>query len=123
MNFSEKFNKKPLNYVKAADLIEELKPGEMYEDYGQATEKVPIKALWISFSSQYRKDGKSAVVELAGKYDGKALNLPNNMIPVVEEILKDGESLSMIARGRVGIELYTYENNFGDQVGVKWCEM
>lgn len=122
-SFSDKFNKKPLEYLKAIELAEQLKEGVEYEDYGLVTEQVPVKNMWISFSSQYRKDGKSAVIELGGKFDGFALNAPNNMIPVIEDILKDGESLSLIARGKVGIELYHYENAFGDQIGVKWCDL
>lgn len=123
MRSFESLNRKPLAYVKPAEMIDKLGLTCEDEDHGQHTEPVVVKSLWISLSSEYREDKKSAVAELAGEFSGVAVNLPPHMIPIVEEITHDGESLSMIARGHLGICFYKYDNNFGEQAGVFWKDL
>lgn len=123
MNNFSKFNRKPLDYRKPAELFEVLeKNEEPNEDYGVTTVPVKVKNVWISLSSEYRADKKSAVAELVDP-EGVAVNLPPHMIPQVEEVLKDGESLSLIARGRVGLSFYEYSNKFGTQTGCFWVDL
>ncbi|MBO5839649.1 MAG: hypothetical protein J6R06_08255 [Bacteroidales bacterium] len=122
MKFAD-LNRKPLEYRKLADMTEALGLTEQHPDYGTTTPPVQVKSLWISLSSEYREDKKSAVAELGGDFEGVALNLPPHMIPVVEDILRDGESLSMIARGKVGLAFYEYENKFGMQTGAFWVDL
>lgn len=116
-------NRKPLDYFKPQEMIDKLGLTQTDDEHGECTVPVIVKSVWISLSSEYRADKKSAVAELAGDYEGIAVNLPPHMIPVVEEVLRDGESLSLIARGRVGIAFYNYENNFGEQAGVFWVDL
>lgn len=116
-------NRKPLEYLKCSEMIERLGFGSEDDEHGEFTDPVVVKSLWISLSSEYRTDKKSAVAELGGEYEGIAVNLPSHMIPVVEEVLKDGESLSLIARGKVGISFYNYENKFGTQASVFWVDL
>lgn len=122
MKFAD-LNRKPLEYRKLSDMVESLGLTEEHQDYGSSTVPVRVKNIWISLSSEYRDDKKSAVAELADDFEGVALNLPPHMIPVVEDILKDGESLSMIARGKVGLSFYEYENKFGTQTGAFWVDL
>ena len=116
-------NRKPLEYLKCSEMIERLGLEAEDDEHGECTEPVVVKSLWISLSSEYRADKKSAVAELAGDYEGIAVNLPSHMIPVVEDVLKDGESLSLIARGKVGLSFYNYENKFGIQASAFWVDL
>ena len=122
MKFAD-LNRKPLEYRKPYEMVEELGLTETHPEYGATTAPVKVKSLWISRSSEYREDRKSAVAELGGDHEGIAVNLPSHMIPVVDDILRDGESLSMIARGRVGLAFYEYENKFGQQTSAFWVDL
>lgn len=119
----ETLNREPLTYVKCADMYDQLDSGRDLEKYGTVSVPVKVKSVWISLSSEFRSDKKSAVAELGGEFDGTAVNLPSFMIPQVEDILRDGESLSLLARGKVGLEFYSYENKFGTQYACKWCDL
>lgn len=116
-------NREPLKYVKCAEMIERLGLESEDDKHGECTKPVVVKSLWISPTSKYRADKKSAVAELAGDFEGVAVNLPSHMIPVVEEVRKDGESLSLIARGKVGLSFYNYENEFGVQASAFWVDL
>lgn len=118
-----RFNRKPLEYAKCSEMIERLGLSSEDDEHGECTNPVVVKNVWISLSSEYRSDKKSAVAELGGDCEGIAVNLPSHMIPVVEDVLKDGESLSMIARGKVGLSFYNYENKFGEQASAFWVDL
>lgn len=116
-----KFNRTPLEYLKPAEVFASTDHVEV--DGREQTTNVLVKDLWIGHTSEFRSDKKSAVASLGGDLEGKAVNLPGYMIPVVEEILSNESAVSSIKRGKCGLVFYEYENDHGTFVGVDFVDI
>lgn len=88
---------------------------QLAEEYGlKATFKV--NAIYINKKGRY---GHQPVIAT----DNELVNAPHHMLEQVQEILSDGESVSLINNGYVGFKIYTYENQYGTQYAVEWIDL
>lgn len=115
------FNRKPLEYLKPAEVFASVNHVEV--DGREQTIDLAVKDLWIGHTSEFRSDKKSAVATFSGDMDGKAVNLPGYMIPVVEEILSNESAVSSMKRGKCALVFYEYTNDHGTFIGVDFVDV
>lgn len=75
-----------------------------------------VNALYINTKGKY---GDSPVIAT----NCELVNAPSHLTSVVKDVLKDGESLSLINNGKVGFNIYTYENQHGVCYGLNWLDL
>ena len=55
--------------------------------------------------------------------DNELVNASTTLMDSINDILDDSESINLILDRKVGFKFYTYENKFGEQFGVSWCDL
>ena len=75
-----------------------------------------VNALYINTKGKY---GDSPVIAT----NCELVNAPQHLTSVVKDVLNDGESLSLINNGKVGFNIYTYENQHGLCYGLNWLDL
>lgn len=85
------------------------------EKYGMAN---PFKVNAIHINSKGRYGEQPVIVT-----DNELVNAPHHLMNCVHEILKDGESVSMINSGHVGFKVYSYENAHGPNYSLEWVDL
>lgn len=90
-------------YIKPVDLT----LGEVYQVRGM-------------FTHEKGKYGTSGTIVL----NDSLLSAPSHMVSTIKEVLQDGESISLINKGLVGVKSYTYQSaNHGEQIGLEWVDI
>lgn len=75
-----------------------------------------VNALYINTKGKY---GDAPVIVS----DNELVNAPGHMLGTVEEVIIDGESLSLINNGYVGFKVYEYSNEHGEHFGIEWVDI
>lgn len=75
-----------------------------------------VNALYINTKGKY---GDSPVIAT----NNELVNAPQHLTSVVNDVLVDGESISLINNGKVGFNIYTYENQHGLCYGLNWLDL
>ncbi len=75
-----------------------------------------VNALYINTKGKY---GDAPVIAT----NCELVNAPQHLTKVVKEVLKDGESLALINNGKVGFNIYEYENQHGICYGLNWLDL
>lgn len=75
-----------------------------------------VNALYINTKGKY---GDAPVIAT----NNELVNAPQHLTAVVKDVLKDGESLSLINNGKVGFNIYEYENQHGVCYGLNWLDL
>lgn len=115
MSFAKKHNqgKNPFNFELKGDMPFK-KPAELVDDNG--LDKVyQIKGFYIN---KHGKFGDEPVIVT----DGCLVNAPSHMVNTVKDIMSDSESVHLVNNGEAWFKFYHYENQYGDQYGVEFCD-
>ena len=118
MSFTEHYNK--VNNIFDIDIsdFQFIKLKDVLSQFG----KNPIKVdgLYINNKSDY---GPHPVA--INKDHGLLIDFPSHMTDVVNEILKDAESISLIKKGCVGLRAQKYTSKKFNKVcyGVEWVDL
>ena len=75
-----------------------------------------VNAIFINRKGKY---GPQPVVAT----NNELVNLPGHLVDTAEQILKDGESVSLINNGCAGFKLYSYQNKYGTQYSIEWVDI
>lgn len=113
MSFANKHNQvqnlftfehsKDAPFIKPSDLT----LGEVYQVRGM-------------FTHEKGKYGTSGTIVL----NDSLLSAPTHMVATIKEVLQDGESISLVNKGLVGIKSYTYQSaSHGEQIGLEWVDI
>lgn len=87
--------------------LKELVVGETYV----------VRGVFVTSSEQY---GKSPVAIT----DGALINLPQHLVPEVEEIRRDEEMIAEIKSGKVGMRVYAYDSKQRkDCRSIEWVDI
>ena len=91
---------------------------DVFKNFGEKV--IKVDGLYINTKSDY---GDHPVV--INKDAGLLIDLPQHMTEVVEEILSDGESISLIKKGYVGLRAQKYISKKYKKTcyGVVWVDM
>lgn len=72
------------------------------------------------FTHEKGKYGTSGTIVL----NDSLLSAPSHMVSTIKEVLQDGESISLINNGLVGVKAYTYQSaKYGEQIGLEWVDI
>lgn len=100
--------------------------------------EIPKGFEYVDFATMARKYGidnpfkvNAIYINIKGKYgdqpviatDNELVNAPHHLTDNAREIMSDGESVAMINDGVVGFYLYEYENKYGTQYSLEWCDL
>ena len=101
MSFANKYNKGNIIFdIDIAD-FSFMKLSDIYTSYGKNV--IKVDGLYINKKSMYDPHPVAINVE-----EKMLIDLPEHMTETVKEILKDGESISLIKRGCVGLRATKY---------------
>jgi len=104
MSFASKHNKGAINWGIDTEGFEYYKLQDLYELVGD--DDLKLYGLFIN-SKNHSDYGASCVAILEDRF----VNLPQHMIPEIEEILSDAEDVAAIKAGKVGFRIRTYESD------------
>lgn len=102
MSFANKYNKgkERIFDIDISD-FQFMSLGEVFNNFGSIS--IKVDGLYINTKSDYGNHPVAINVD-----NGLLIDLPQHMTEVVNEILKDGESISLIKKGVVGIRAQKY---------------
>ena len=118
MSFADKYNK--VNTIFDID----IKDFEFMDGYGffekYECNVVKIDGLYINKKGLF-KDHPVAIIES----EKILLDLPSHMTDIVNEVLRDAESINLIKKGLVGIKAHEYVDSKYHKrcVGFDWCDL
>jgi hypothetical protein len=101
MSFAQKYNKGNVIFDIDITNFHFFKLEDIYASYGKG--EVKVDGLYINKKSKFDPHPVAINVE-----EKMLIDLPEHMTETVEEILKDGESISLIKRGCVGLRATKY---------------
>ena len=118
MSFAEKYNKVNTNIdidIKDFDFMDGY---DFIAKYGNNI--VKIDGLYINKKGMYKDHPVAILAD-----EKKLLDLPSHMTDIVNEILSDTESISLIKKGLVGVKAHEYTDKkyHKDCVGFDWCDL
>lgn len=102
MSFAEKYNKGIIFDIDITDFTF-MKLETAYTEYGDNV--VKVDGLYINKKGKYNPHPIAINVD-----EGLLIDLPEHMTEVVEDILKDAESISLIKKGAVGLRAKKYKD-------------
>lgn len=103
MSFANKYNKGNIIFDIDITDFNFMKLETMYAERGDNV--VKVDGLYINKKGKYNPHPVAINVD-----DGLLIDLPEHMTEVVEEILKDAESISLIKKGVVGLRAKKYKD-------------
>lgn len=118
MSFAKKYNKGNVIFdIDIAD-FSFMKLSDIYTSYGKNV--IKVDGLYINKKGIYKPHPVVINVE-----EKTLIDLPEHMTETVEEILKDGESISLIKRGCVGLRATKYTDKKYNKTcySVEWVDM
>lgn len=101
MSFANKYNKGNIIFDIDITDFSFMKLSDIYTSYGKNV--IKVDGLYINKKSKF--DPHPVAINIEEKM---LIDLPEHMTENVEEILKDGESISLIKRGCVGLRATKY---------------
>ena len=101
MSFANKYNKGNIIFDIDISDFNFMNLSDIYTSYGKNV--IKVDGLYINKKGKYSPHPVAINVE-----EKMLIDLPKHMTEVVEEILKEGESISLIKRGCVGIRARKY---------------
>lgn len=101
MSFAHKYNKGNIIFDIDITDFSFMKLSDIYTSYGKNV--VQVDGLYINKKGKFNPHPVAINVE-----EEMLIDLPEHMTETVEEILKDGESISLIKRGCVGLHVTQY---------------
>ena len=118
MSFAEKYNK--VNTIFDIDIkdFDFMDGYDFIAKYGNNI--VKIDGLYINKKGMYNDHPVAILVD-----EKKLLDLPSHMTDIVNEILSDDESISLIKKGLVGVKAHEYTDKkyHKNCVGFDWCDL
>lgn len=118
MSFANKYNKGNIIFDIDITDFSFMKLSDVYTSYGKNV--IQVDGLYIN------KKGKFNPHPVAINIEEKMLiDLPEHMTETVEDILKDGESISLIKRGCVGLCATKYKDKKYNKTcySVEWVDL
>lgn len=106
MSFASKHNKGAIDWGTDTKEFEYFKLQDLYEMDMGIDEPIKIKGLFIN-SGTNSEYGASCCAIL----EDRLVNLPQHMIPEIEEILQSDEDVNDIKAGKVGFYIRTYQSD------------
>ena len=103
MSFAKKYNKGNIIFDIDITDFNFMKLETMYTEYGDNV--IKVDGLYINKKGKYNPHPVAINVD-----DGLLIDLPEHMTEVVEDILKDAESISLIKKGVVGLRAKKYKD-------------
>lgn len=103
MSFAKKYNKGNIIFDIDITDFNFMKLETMYTEFGDNV--VKVDGLYINKKGKYNPHPVAINVD-----DGLLIDLPEHMTEVVEDILKDAESISLIKKGVVGLRAKKYKD-------------
>lgn len=102
MSFANKYNKgkERIFNIDISD-FQFMNMEDVFKNFGSST--IKVDGLYINTKSDYGDHPVAIDVD-----NGLLIDLPQHMTEVVEEILKDSESISLIKKGYVGLRAQKY---------------
>ena len=101
MSFANKYNKGNIIFDIDITDFNFMKLSDIYTSYGKNV--IKVDGLYINKKGKFNPHPVAINVE-----EKMLIDLPEHMTEVVEEILKDGESISLIKKGYVGLRATRY---------------
>jgi len=102
MTFAKKYNKgKERNFDIDIRDFRFMSMEDVFKNFGENV--IKVDGLYINTKSDYGDHPVAINVD-----DGLLIDLPQHMTEVVEEILKDSDSISLIKKGYVGLRAQKY---------------
>lgn len=113
MSLLNKYNKAPLfDFEEKEREFMSLK--DLAKKFGLKKQHV-IQALFINNKSRF---GDSPIIVT----DAYNINAPHHLLDVVKDMMNDTQLVEAINKRRIGFELYTYKNEYGENLSIKWIE-
>lgn len=89
------------------------------------------KDLFSHFGKEQIYNVKGMYVNTKGKFGDEPvlildiclLNAPKHTLEAVNTIRTNDEHVKAVNDGKLGIKLYTYDNQYGTQYGVEWIDL
>ena len=118
MSFAQKYNKGNIVFDIDVTDFTFMKLADIYTDYGKNV--VKVDGLYINRKGKFNPHPVAINVE-----EQTLIDLPEHMTEVVEEILKDSESISLIKKGHVGLRAQKYTDKKYKKTcyGAEWVDM
>ena len=118
MSFAKKYNKGNVIFDIDISDFSFMKLSDIYTSYGKNV--IKVDGLYINKKGRYEPHPVAINVE-----EKTLIDLPKHMTETVEEILKDGESISLIKRGCVGLRATKYTDKKYKKTcySVEWVDM
>lgn len=119
MSFAKKYNKgkERIFDIDITD-FRFMSMEDVFKNFGENT--IKVDGLYINTKSDYGDHPVAINVD-----DGLLIDMPQHMTEVVEEILKDSESISLIKKGYVGLRAQKYISKKYKKTcyGAEWVDM
>lgn len=97
------------NYLKIADAVEKYGDGVI----------IPVIAFGISTNhSPKAVSERNAWVAT----DEEFINVPAFQLPEIEKMMADTNAVKLCKQGKMGVMIESYENNWGQQFKMRWCD-
>lgn len=103
MSFAKKYNKGNIIFDIDITDFNFIKLETLYSEYDGNV--IKVDGLYINKKGKYNPHPVAINVD-----DGLLIDLPEHMTKVVEDILKDAESISLIKKGVVGLRAKKYRD-------------
>ena len=116
MSFAKRFNTAKTRFeYQAPDNTPFFKPAELVAKNG--IDKVyTLKACYVNKKGLY---GNEPVLITEDCF----INAPAHIAEVVEQVVKDENSIKLVNLNKVGFKFYEYENKYGQQFGIEWVDL
>jgi len=97
------------NYLKIADAVEKYGDGVI----------IPVIAFGISTNhSPKAVSERNAWIATEDEF----INVPAFQLPEIEKMMADSNAVKLCKQGKMGIMIEQYENNWGLQYKMRWCD-
>ncbi len=97
------------NYLKIADAVEKYGDGVI----------IPVIAFGISTNhSPKAVSERNAWIATEDEF----INVPAFQLPEIEKMMADTNAVKLCKQGKMGIMIEQYENNWGLQYKMRWCD-
>ena len=116
MSCAKRFNSAKAQFdYQAPENVPFKKPSEMVAENG-IEHVYALKACYINKKGLY---GNEPVLITEGCF----INAPAHITEVVEQVVKDENSIKLVNLNKVGFRFYEYENKYGQQFGIEWVDL
>ena len=116
MSFAKKFNTAKAQFTfEPNENTPFIKPSELVQTNGIDT-VYTLKGCYLNKKGLY---GNEPVLITEDCF----INAPAHIAEVVEQVVKDENSIKLVNLNKVGFQFYEYENKYGQQFGIEWVDL